>query len=94
MAHQIIKQPDGKYAIWSSIVDDFVITDCTLKEYIEFLIERESKRIRNEVEEIARKLENGEKPYYQFTKTYEEAVKFRNQIHKDKMEPVKKLEKV
>jgi len=35
---RIVKQPDGKYAIWSTIVDDFVMTDASredvIKEYI------------------------------------------------------------
>ena len=35
MPHYFVKQPDNKYAIFSTVVDDFVCFDCTAKEAIE-----------------------------------------------------------
>ena len=43
MGRQIIEQPNGKYAIWSTIVDDFILEDITVEEYIEFRIQEETK---------------------------------------------------
>ena len=38
MEHPIIKQSDGKYAIWSNRIDDFVHKDCTEEELIAELV--------------------------------------------------------
>jgi len=81
MGRQIIEQPNGKYAIWSTIVDDFILEDITVEEYIEFRIQEETKQIKKDITEVVNKLKKGEKPYYQFTMTYEEALKLKGEIH-------------
>ena len=32
MAHQIMEQPNGKFAIWSTIVDNFILLNATEEE--------------------------------------------------------------
>ncbi|MBO9598643.1 MAG: hypothetical protein J7559_12610 [Cohnella sp.] len=39
MGRRIEKQPDGKYAVWSTIVDDYIIVDATPEQIIESFIE-------------------------------------------------------
>ncbi len=39
MAHFIIKQPDGKLALWSTIVDDFIRVDASREELIAYWLE-------------------------------------------------------
>lgn len=39
MGRIVSKQPNGKYCIFSTIVDNFIICDCTEDEYIEFCVE-------------------------------------------------------
>lgn len=78
MAHQIVKQPDGRYAVWSTIVDDFVIENATPKEIADTWAKEEADRVRNRVDEIVAQLDQGGKPYHQFTKTYGEFVQLRN----------------
>lgn len=73
MARQIIKQPNGKLAIWSSIVDNFIITDATPEEYIQFRIAEESERVRKEITEIVDKLEAGTRIGY-YNLSWEEAL--------------------
>lgn len=34
MVRKIVKQPNGKYAMWSSVIDDFLYIDLTEEEYI------------------------------------------------------------
>lgn len=75
MGNQIIRQPNGKYAIFSSVVDDFTWTDCTLADLQMIYGSRAYENARKHVDEVIEKLENGEKPYHQFTMTYEEAQK-------------------
>ena len=81
MGHQIIKQPNGLYAMWSSIVDDFVMIDCTPEDIIDELAGREKERIVDRVSQVLSALEEGKKPYYQFTKTFDEAVRLIKEIH-------------
>ena len=73
MARQIIKQPNGKLAIWSSIVDDFIITEATTEEYINFRIEEETARLNKEIPEIVAKLDKGIKIGY-YDQTWEDAL--------------------
>ena len=39
MGRRIIKKDDGKYALFSSIVDDFLCDDCTEKELHDYMLE-------------------------------------------------------
>ena len=81
MGKQIIKQPNGLYAIWSSIVDDFIYYDCVREDLIEAFVEEAKKDIERNVDNILEKLRSGKKPYYQFTKTLEEAIVTVRDVH-------------
>jgi len=81
MGHQIIKQPNGKFAIWSTIIDDFISMDNTPENLIQYYIEASKKEIRERITETINTLESGGKPYYQFTMTWEEALRLRDEIH-------------
>ena len=75
MGYQIIKQPNGLFAIWSSVVDDFVWFDCAKHDLIEIFLKEKEEQITKFVEEKVHALEKGEKAYYQFTMSWEEAKK-------------------
>jgi len=48
MGWQIIKQPNGKYAVWSSIVDAFIIGNCDREDLIEhYLKDAKEEVIKN-----------------------------------------------
>jgi hypothetical protein len=81
MGVQIIKQPNGKYCIFSSIIDS--ITHCNMDEQdiINELAEKEKMVIEKQVKEIIIKLNKGEKPYFQFTKNYDEMIETIEKIH-------------
>jgi phosphopantetheinyl transferase (holo-ACP synthase) len=86
MSRQIIKKDNGKYAVWSTIIDDFIVDDWTKEAIIKaFGKEAKTKKIK-ETTDIFEELENGGKPYYQFTITYKEALKTRKEVHGDKNE--------
>jgi hypothetical protein len=74
MARQIIKQPNGEYCIFSTIVDHFVAIDLTSKELIDFYRNERGLNGELEAERIMEIIENDEKPYFQFTKTFDEAM--------------------
>lgn len=74
MGQQIIKQPDGKYAVWSSIVDNFTYINCTPEEIIEVWVQEAREDITRMVTSKVEALNAGKQPYYQFTKTWEECL--------------------
>ena len=80
MGRQIIKKPNGKFAIWSSIVDDFIYDDIYIKDYIQIRRDEAANQAEDDIWEIVKQLDKG-KPYAQFQMTYEEAVETRNRVH-------------
>lgn len=72
MGHQIIKQPNGKFALWSTVTDDFLLEDVTPSEIADYEIKCHSRFVIDHTINIVQKLDKGEKPYYQFTLTWEE----------------------
>ena len=80
MGQQIIKQPDGKYALFSSVVDGFVALNCTREDILDIWIEDYLKTTREYITRTCDALdrvergESGSKPYYQFTMTWDEAL--------------------
>ena len=48
MGYQVIRQPDGKLALWSTVVDSFVVVDATTDEIVEFFVQRAADEARYE----------------------------------------------
>jgi hypothetical protein len=65
MGQQIIRQPDGKLAVFSSVVDAFVVVDATPEEIIEWRAQEAAEQARERTRaELARVLDSGDpKPY-------------------------------
>lgn len=93
MGHQIVKQPNGKYAIWSTVVDDFICIDCeNQQELVDEFMDYEKRRIESNVARIVADLEAGRNPYLQFTKSFRECVGTIEQTHGLKCESLKMLQ--
>jgi hypothetical protein len=75
MAHQIIRQPDGRLATFSSNVGDWVVYDATPEELEDYYAERAAQEARERARETITAVLAGEArtKYLQFTMTYEEA---------------------
>lgn len=75
MGQQIIRQPDGKLAVFSTITDSFIVVDATREEIIEWRAEEAAEQARERTEvELKRVLDEGnDRPYRQFTLTWEQA---------------------
>ncbi len=71
MGHQFIKQPNGKFAIWSSIVTDFIAFNCTREDVIEIETEDAVKEITARVNDKLDRVERGEQAYFQFTMSWQ-----------------------
>ncbi|QLJ06752.1 hypothetical protein HZZ00_37615 (plasmid) [Streptomyces sp. NEAU-sy36] len=75
MGHQIIKQPDGRLAVFSSVVDAFVIVDATPDELVEWYAEEAAQDARDRTQRLLDKLHSGgaELVYGRRALTWEEA---------------------
>jgi len=93
MGRQIVKQPDGKYAIWSSVVDDFVVVDCeNAAEIIDVMVEDSRRDIESNVLRVLAQLDRCENPYHQFTKTFSECLELIREIHGDDAESLSMMD--
>lgn len=45
MSHVVAKQPDGLFALWSTIVDDFILIDATREQIIKFEIDKDRRNL-------------------------------------------------
>ncbi|MCK9435221.1 MAG: hypothetical protein M0R32_10505 [Candidatus Cloacimonetes bacterium] len=71
---QIIKQPDGLYAEYSTIVDSFILTDCTKEEIIKNAEKEAADKARKDCEAVFTDIEKG----IDFSLRWDEAVKNHN----------------
>jgi hypothetical protein len=76
MGKQIIRQPNGRYAIFSTGTDTIHMWDATADEVVEHFVERAVEDARREWRRIVECVAAGEprRVYYQFTMTWEEAL--------------------
>ena len=90
MGQQIIKQPNGKYCLFSSVVDNVTYYDMTKEVIVEVWTEKAKKDFEEKVNDIVNKLDKGEKPYFQFTLDYEEMLQTILEVHSvDEMQKIK-----
>jgi hypothetical protein len=84
MGRQIVKQPDGLFAVWSSIVDDFIFENATEKELRQWWL---GESIMDAIEKSDRDLEEAFSYIERFGKdkfgdTYDNLVKIHDRVHK------------
>lgn len=75
MGAQIIKQPDGKLAVFSTGVDGWIFWDATPEELIEHYRDEAARQAEQRITDIVKAVENNEarRIYAQFTMTFDEA---------------------
>lgn len=74
MGHQVIKQPDGLYAVFSSGTDQWIMWDFTREELIEHYVQRAAEVARKDTAELLDMVDdNPREAYAQFAMTFEEA---------------------
>jgi len=69
----------GKYAVFSSVVDDFTCINADREELIEFFMEKERTRIERMVDQVV----DDSRIKTQFTKSFEDAVAWARTVHED-----------
>jgi len=81
MGRQIIKQPNGFYAMWSSSIDNFIYIDCTPEELVTYLVEEANTKIEHDTLRTVELMEEGKPQYFQFTLKWDEALERIAEIH-------------
>lgn len=83
MGTQIIKQPSGKYCLFSSVVDNVPCYNLDRQELIDEFVERERERERvtKHVDRVILSLNADGAPYHQFTMTYAQMLENIGNIH-------------
>jgi len=71
MGRNIIKQPNGLYAQWSTIVDDLITWNMTKEELIQWRIDEAAEGIREDVEIYIKSIELNT-PKYSWWKTWDD----------------------
>lgn len=77
MGYQIIRQPEGCYAVFSSYTDTIAVYEATSEEIVEWFAEEAAERARRDVRRIIEHVAAGEprRAYFQFTMTWDEALR-------------------
>jgi hypothetical protein len=74
MGHQIIKVPDGTYAVFSSFTDTWILWNASAQELEDYYAEKAAEDARRHTAEtIALVEEDPSKAYCQFAMSFEEA---------------------
>lgn len=83
MGMQIIKQPDGRFALWSSVADGIAMYDASAQDIEDFFAEEAEKDTRRRVREKIAHVEAGhpEQVYFQFAMTWDEALREHTERH-------------
>lgn len=87
MSHQIIRQPGERelYCVYCSIAGGIIWYDCNVEELREVYIQEAADRVVTHLNDVLGKLRKGERPYYQFTMTHEEALEMHGEpLEEDK----------
>jgi hypothetical protein len=74
MGHQIVRQPDGRLAVWSTGVDDWVLYDCEPLDLLDYYAERAAAEARESAARTVKAVLDGDarSVYYQWTRTFDE----------------------
>jgi len=83
---------ERKYCLFSSVVDNVTYYDMTKEEIVEVWTEKAKKDFEEKVNDIISKLDEGDKPYFQFTLSYEEMLQTILEVHSDdEMQNIKSI---
>lgn len=85
MGRQIIKQPDGKFAVWSSTADGILLHGATRAEVAEFFVSEAKRDAQDRVRQVLDLVDAGRasEAYFQFTKPWKEALREHNRNFPD-----------
>lgn len=81
MVYRIVKQPDGKLAVWSTSVDSFVMIDAEQSDIVDYFLDGQVRRMTQDVAGIVESLDRGGRPYGEFTDSWDECLAWHEAQH-------------
>lgn len=81
MSNQIIKQPNGLYAIFSSVVDGFTYWNMTRQDIIDLWVEEQRQHLTESVNKFCDALDASKNVYHQFQWSWDEALSEHERRH-------------
>jgi hypothetical protein len=82
MGRRIVKQPNGLYAVYSTVIDGFIITNSTKEELIEDFVQEKREEITEMIEASIEVMNTGERNYQAMpVMKFEDAFHVHNQRH-------------
>jgi hypothetical protein len=88
MARKVIRQPNGNYAVFSTVVDDFIIVNATKQELIDEDIKEAKETIQQKYDEMFEYFDDGKEPPHYLVGsplTWEEAMERVTDVHGEEM---------
>ena len=82
MGWQIVKQPNELYAIWSTVVDDFIVTDGTKDKIIEYWAQDAYNDGKRNASQYIEDIES-DRPKHRLQYDYEYCLELRAEVHGD-----------
>lgn len=73
MGWQVIRQPDGLLAIFSSVTDTWIVYDATEQDVVNEFVNAARRDARRQIRSLLAKMNAGQRPWHQFTMTFDEA---------------------
>jgi len=80
MGRRIIKKDDGTFALWSTVVDSFILDGVSKDEIVNFLAQEAREKAFYEAKHIIHLIEQGNHPYGDFM-TYNEGLRIHRKIY-------------
>lgn len=76
MSEQIVRQPDGRFAVFSTITDTIHIYDATAQEIVDHFAEKAAADARQKAQRLVDLVaaDNARAAYFQFALTWQEAL--------------------
>lgn len=83
MGRTVVKQPNGNYAVFSSVVDDFIVVNATKQELIDMDVEEECEKITERYNAMFESFDKDEIPPPNINRhmTWEEAMERVTEVH-------------
>lgn len=83
MGHQVVKQPDGHLAVWSTETDDWVLLDADPVDVLDYFVGLAAADALRSTQQVLDAVLGGEprRVYFQFTRTYEQLETERKRRH-------------
>lgn len=81
MPQQIVQQPDGRWCVFSTVVDAIIVYDATEDELVDYFAEQAAEDARRDVRRRIEQAKTRSRPNESMLLTYDEALREHERAH-------------